>query len=319
MTTRIAAPTLGVIVGLLAYGTYATADALVKFLGTSLNVFEIGLFTAIFAFIPGMLAKPRTERFRDAFRFRRPVLMHAMGMTRMVAGLLATYAFVSIPLAEVYSIVFLIPMFTAILSVIVLKEKVTVTRIVVMLLSFAGVLIVVRPGFRELQLGHLATLGCAIAAAASVIITRLIAHEEQKFSVFTIPLAYSLAANIAGLVFLGFGGLTPVAFLWLVVGGVVGGIGYLFQMKALELAPANVVAPTQYTQIAWALFFGALFFNEVPDAVGLVGLAVVVVAGIANIAADGARTRIAGRWAEYRAARAAKGPSGYQGPGPDPV
>ena len=319
MIARPAPQTLGILVGLLAYGTYSAADALVKFLGTSLNVFEIGLFTAIFAFVPGLLAKPKTERVRDAFRFRRPVLMHAMGLTRMVAGMLATYAFVTIPLAEVYAIVFLIPMFTAILSVIVLKEKVTLARVLVMALSFIGVLIVVRPGFRELQLGHLATVGCAIGAAASVIITRLIAHEEQKFSVFTIPLAYSGVANLIGLFFLGVGGLTPVTLIWLVIAGIVGGVGYLFQMKALELSPANVVAPTQYTQIGWALLFGALFFNEFPDAIGMVGLAVVVVAGIGNVIADGGRVRIAGRWAEYRARRAAKGPTGYQGPGPDPV
>ena len=105
----------------------------------------------------------------------------------------------------------------------------------------------------------------------------------------------------------------------LFVCGIVGGVGYLLQIAALERAPASRIAPMQYSQIVWALVFGALFFSEVPDSVGLVGLAIVVVAGVGNIVADGARARIAGRWAEYRGRTAVDAPTGYRGPGPDPV
>ena len=101
--------------------------------------------------------------------------------------------------------------------------------------------------------------------------------------------------------------------------GILGGAGYLLQIAALKRAEASRVAPMQYSQIVWALIFGAVFFHEAPDALGLVGLGIVVISGIANIFSDGARTRIAGRWSEYRARRARSGPSGFKGPGPDPV
>jgi drug/metabolite transporter (DMT)-like permease len=319
MTTRLSTSTLGIVIALFAYGTYSTADAVVKFLGNSLNVFEIGLFITVFSILPALLFKPKTEQWRDTFKFRRPVLMHAIGVTRMIAALCATFAFVTIPLAEVYCIVFLIPIFTALLSIIILKEKVSAARALLMLLSFAGVLLVVRPGFRELQLGHLATLLCAVLAAASVVMTRLVSNDERRISLFVIPGVYSFVVNGIAAAIVGFGDMSLVTLLWLITGGIIGGIGYLLQIKSLELSPASLVAPAQYTQIAWALFFGALFFQEFPDALGIAGLVVVVIAGVGNVVADGARARIAGRWAEYRAAQPAKGPTGLDGPGPDPV
>ncbi len=57
----------------------------------------------------------------------------------------------------------------------------------------------------------------------------------------------------------------------------------------------------QYSQIVWALLLGALFFAEVPDALALIGLAIIVVAGVGGVFTDGADARIAGRFAEYRA------------------
>jgi drug/metabolite transporter (DMT)-like permease len=105
----------------------------------------------------------------------------------------------------------------------------------------------------------------------------------------------------------------------LLVCGMLGGIGYLLQIAALSKAPASREAPTQYSQLVWALIYGASFFNEVPDAVGIAGLGLVVASGIANVFADGARARIAGRWAEYRGRREISEPTGFQGPGPDPV
>jgi hypothetical protein len=54
-------------------------------------------------------------------------------------------------------------------------------------------------------------------------------------------------------------------------------------------------------QIIWAVTFGTLFYHEFPDQVGIVGLLVVIVSGVATIFADGARARVAGRWSEFRA------------------
>jgi drug/metabolite transporter (DMT)-like permease len=318
MTGRLNPITAGVLLALAAYAVYAWADATIKALGGSLGIFEIGFFSTLFSLLPGLFAKPKQERWADAFRFRHPWLIQFISVARVGAAVLVTYSFVTIPLAEVYSIVFLIPVFITILSVLVLREHVTLDRWVLVILSFLGVLLVVRPGFRELQLGHLTALGCALCSAAATTATRFISGSERRTSLFLLPTLYTLLFN--GIMLLaGFTLPNATDWLLLILAGLLGGFGYLMQIAAVTIAPANRVAPMQYSQIVWALILGALFFGEFPDSLGLVGLAVVVAAGIATIFSDGARARIAGRWAEYTARRVNPSPDDFKGPGPDPV
>lgn len=309
---------VGVLFAIAAYATYAWADGTIKFLGGSLGIFEIGAFTTLFSVLPALLAKPRNEDWRHTFRLRRPVLLNIMAALRVVSSVCITYSFVTIPLAEAYCLVFLIPVFITILSVVVLKEQVGIDRWVLVLVSFAGVLLVVRPGFRELELGHLTALICACSAAFAATITRLIATQERRISLFMLPTLYILGFNLVMMAF-GFTWPTLVEFGVLLGCGVLGGVGYLFYIAALANAQASQVAPMQYTQIVWALIMGALFFNEFPDAMSLVGLAVVVASGMIGIVIDGNRTRIAGRFAAYRMRRSGANPEPLPLPGPREV
>lgn len=315
----LSATSLGVLCALGAMAAFSTADALVKGLGASLSAFEIGFFTTLFSFIPAAFSKPREERWRDTFKLNRPALMIVVAACRTLSAILITYSFITIPLAEAYCLVFLIPVLATILSVVVLKEEVSLARWVLVVVSFVGVLIVVRPGFRELELGHLTAFVCALAAAVSLTVIRLISGAERRVTLFVLPGLLTLVANLVGLMIIGATFPTLELFGLLLASGVLGGIGYLLQLKGVALAPASRVAPMQYSQIIWALLFGALFFAEFPDAMSLVGLAVVITSGIAGIFADGARARIAGRWAEYTARKVNPSPDDFKGPGPDPV
>ncbi|HHY48982.1 MAG TPA: DMT family transporter [Alphaproteobacteria bacterium] len=300
---RLSANMLGVLLALACYAVYSWADAMVKGLGQALNIFEIGFFVTLFSFLPGLFAKPAGERWRQTFRLRRPWLTNLMALCRVGSATLVTYSFVTIPLAEAYCLVFLIPVFITILGVLVLREQVTPERWALVIVSFVGVLLVVRPGFRELELGHLTAVGCALCAAIATTILRFISDGEQRTSLFVLPTLYTLAFNLAMLPFFGWSIPDIGTAGLLLAAGLLGGLGYLLQIAAITVAPASRVAPMQYSQIVWALILGALFFAEIPDGIALAGLVVVVLAGIATIFADGARARIAGRWAQYRARR----------------
>lgn len=292
---------LGVLLALLGYAVYAWSDAMVKAVGDSIGIFEIGAIVTVVSFIPALFAKPAAERWRDTFRLKRPWLMNLMALCRVGSATLITYSFVTIPLAEAYCLVFLIPVFITILGVVVLHEKVTIERWILVIASFVGVLLVVRPGFREIELGHLTAVGCALCAATATTIIRYSSGAERRTSLFVLPTLYTLLFNLAMLPIFGarLPGWWELALL--IVSGALGGVGYLLQIGALSIAPASRIAPMQYSQIVWALIIGALFFAEVPDWIALIGLAVVVVSGIATIFSDGARARIAGRWVQYRA------------------
>lgn len=306
---------IGVLFAICAYATYSWADGIIKFLGGTLGIFEIGAITTIFSVLPALFTKPKNEKWRDTFKLRRPVLVNILSVLRVISSVAITYSFVTIPLAEAYCLVFLIPVFITVLSVVVLKEQVGIDRWLLIAVSFAGVLLVVRPGFRELELGHLTALLCACSAAVAATLTRLVASQERRISLFMLPTLYILGFN-AGMMLFGFTVPSLLETAVLLCCGVLGGVGYLFYIAALANAPASRVAPMQYTQIVWALLMGALFFNEVPDGLAVIGLGIVVVAGVCGILVDGARTRIAGRFAAYRMRKTGANPEPPPVPGP---
>ncbi|MGV3492214.1 MAG: DMT family transporter [Devosia sp.] len=310
---------LGVLCALGAMAAFSTGDALIKAIGGQLSTFEIGFFSTIFSFLPALFSKPKEERWRDTFKLNRPALTLLVAVCRTLSAMLITYSFVTIPLAEAYCLVFLIPVLATILSVVMLKEHVSLDRWILVMVSFVGVIIVVRPGFREIELGHITAFICALLAAVSLTVIRMISGAERRVTLFALPGLLTLVANLIGMAIIGFTVPSLALTGLLIVAGVLGGIGYMLQLKGVSLAPASRVAPMQYSQIIWALLYGALFFSEFPDAIGLAGLGVVVAAGLANVFADGARARVAGRWAEYRAKRDNPSPDDFKGPGPDPV
>jgi drug/metabolite transporter (DMT)-like permease len=272
----------GVVLALAAYALYACCDAIIKALGSGLSVPEIAFFATLFALVPAAFTKPKGEHWRQMFRLRHPWLMHIRGAVGALGNLCVLYAFTTIPLAEAYSLVFLSPLFVLLISLLVLHEIVPRRRWLFLGLSFVGMLLVVRPGFRELELGHLtATLG-ACTAATAIVILKHVALDETRVSLIGIPSLYIIGLN-AVLMVPGFTvpDLSQVLLL-LLVGGL-GGVAHIFFIAATRSAPASQVAPTQYSQIVWAVALGAIFFAEVPDALAYAGLAIVLVSGVMNV------------------------------------
>lgn len=284
----------GVILAFVAYGLYSCCDAIIKGFGNALTVHEIAFWTALFSFIPAIFLKARGERWIDFWRMRHPWLVNLRGASGLIGNLCVIFAFVSIPLAEVYSLAFLAPIFVVVLSVGVLKESVSTQRWLLLGATFVGVLLVVRPGFRELQLGHLAALGAALFSAVTTTVLRRVAPEEKRVSLIAVPLGYILVANFF-MMLPTFEMPTTEEFALLLAIGGLGGTGNVLFINATRVARASEIAPMQYSQIAWALIFGAVFFREYPDLVAYLGLGVVVVFGILNVMSDETRIRIFSR------------------------
>ncbi len=297
----------GVLYAIVAYSVYSCGDAIIKGFGQSLSIFEIGFFVALFSLLPAAFAKPKGERWLDSFRLKHPLLVHMRAFSGVTSSALVTFAFVTIPFAEAYALVFMMPVFITIMSVLLLKERVDAGRWAMLAIGFLGVMLVVRPGFRELELGHLAALCCAFFGAATTTILRIVAPSEKRVSLIMVPALYVLLVN-AVLMVPGFVVPTPTQFALLAGSGTLIGLGHILLIAATRNAPASQVAPIQYLQIVWAIGLGAFFFSEYPDWIAYAGIGVVILSGLVNILMDGARARLAGRWAEYRA-RAGRPPT----------
>ena len=272
---------VGVILAFLAYASFSTADALIKVTGSSMSVFEIAFFTTSFSIIPAMLTK-RGERWRDLYKLQHPWLVHLRCAAAISSTACVMYAFTHIPFADVYAIGFLTPVAVSLLSVFVLKEHVAAHRWLLLLISFLGVVLVIRPGVRELQLGHLAIFISVFFGGITTVILRHVAPKERRVSLVGLQVLYSGLFN--GVMMLPFFVLPSLEQLAIFVGiGIMGGTGGLLLIAATRRSPANVIAPVQYSQLIWAFVFGAAFFGEYPDYIAVIGLVIVLSAGLANV------------------------------------
>jgi S-adenosylmethionine uptake transporter len=189
------------------------------------------------------------------------------------------YAFTKLPLADAYTMLFTAPMLVTALSVPLLGERVGWRRWSAVAVGFGGVLVVLRPGFAELNLGHIAALASSSFFALSLIVARRIGNSETGstllISLMAALLIVSGPALPAVYVSSSLSDLAMLAGLGLLMG-----LGHLGLIQALRLAPSNVVAPFHYSQIVWAVIFGLLLFGDRPSAWVIAGSTIIIASGL---------------------------------------
>jgi drug/metabolite transporter (DMT)-like permease len=268
----------GLAAALFAFALFSSHDALIKQLGAGYSVFQIIFFSMLFAFVP-MSMLMLADKAVDNFRPRHPFLVLSRAGLAIVAMSCGFYAFTTLPLAEVYALLFAMPLLITALSVPMLGETVRVQRWAAVIVGLIGVLIVLRPGLVELSLGHGAALTAAFANALSTVLVRKLGHRERPAVLILYPMILSMMAMSLTLPVV----YVPVGLLDL---GMMAAIGFLsvvaqfLTITAYKAAPAAVVAPLQYSQILWATVFGVLFFAETPDTYVGIGSAIIIASGI---------------------------------------
>jgi len=271
-------PLRGLGFAFLAFGLFATHDAIIKALGQDYSVFQIIFFAMLFAFIP-MSILILADQTSANFRPRHPWLVIARSLLSLTAMSAAFYAFVTLPLAEVYALLFATPLLITALSVPLLGETVRARRWAAVFVGLIGVIIVLRPGATAFSPGHLAALCSALAASLATIIVRKIGSEERSVVLVVYPMLSSILVMGGTLPFVYQPVELPSLGLMAAV-GLLSVIAQLCTISAYRFAPAAVVAPTQYSQILWATGYGVIFFSERPDTMVALGAAIIIASGI---------------------------------------
>ena len=213
-------------------------------------------------------------------RTRRPGIQLARGILLPIAALLFVTAMRFMPLAETAAITFVSPLIVTLLAVIVLKERVDVGQWAAIGCSFAGVLLIIRPGSDVFGWAAVLPLGTAFAMAIYQVLTRRIAGLESSYTSIFYP---GLVGLIIFSVALPFNWAVPVSWwhlVLMVIVGVVNASSHLILIRAFECAPASRLAPFSYTQIIWSALVAYIVFGDFPDAWSLGGIAVIVASGI---------------------------------------
>ena len=189
------------------------------------------------------------------------------------------YAISILPLADSLTLMFISPIIVTLLSVIFLKEKVGLRRWIAVSVGFLGALIVIRPGFNEINLATLAAIGAGFSYALYIISTRKLSSMDNPLLtlIFT-----GLSGSIIISIIVTWVWVSPNFNQWLLLIGLagVGTVGHLLLILSLNYAEASKLAPFAYFEIVSNMIIGYFFFNDFPDKWIWFGLFFIISSGV---------------------------------------
>jgi drug/metabolite transporter (DMT)-like permease len=251
---------------------FASMHASIRHVSATIHPFEIAFFRSLFALV---VVLPWFVRLGlEPLRTKRLGLHAARAAFNVFAMLAFFYALSIAPLSEVTALGFTAPIFATMLAALVLGEVVRLRRWSAIAVGFAGVLIILRPGFEQVGPGQLLVLFSSLIWACALLVIKTLSRTDSSVTI-TSYMALLMLPLI----------LVPAAFvwrwpdgeelLWLVLIGVLGGTGQLLVAEALHQADTAVVMPFDFCKLLWITVLAYLAFGEVPDRFTWLGGAVV--------------------------------------------
>jgi drug/metabolite transporter (DMT)-like permease len=196
--------------------------------------------------------------------------------------MLATFAFAlrRLALAEAYSIFFVAPLLITALAALILHERVDARRWAAILVGFVAVLVMLRPtGEGALTLAGLGVLVTAIGYALSAITVRVLGRTDSSQSmVFWVMVMITVGAGVLALP-----NWQPIqrGDWWVLAGlALTGSVGQLAITEAFKIGEASLLAPFEYTALAWGAGMDWIFWHATPSATTLAGAGVIIASGL---------------------------------------
>lgn len=268
-------PGLGIFWMLVTGLCFVAVTASVKMVGDAVPAVQAGFlrYALGIVFVLPMLPAVR----RAAIDRATGALLLTRGVTHALAVSLWFFAMTRIPIADVTALNYLNPVYVILLAVIFLGERLGPWRIGAVVVAFIGTLVIIRPGFREIDIGHLVMLGTAVAMAASYFMAKV---ASRILDPQVVVVCLSLVVPVV---------LAPVAWaVWVPVGrGDLGWLtlcaffatgGHYAMTLAFRAAPLAVTQPVSFVQLIWATALGVLVFGEPLDIFVILGGGMIIAA-----------------------------------------
>ena len=265
---------LGFLYMFLSIIGFSLMDVIVKW-SVDYPVGQVLFFRGFFGIIFYFFIIPR-ERLHDFYKTKRP----GLHFLRCIAGLIAIIAiFIALrklPLATVVSISFAAPIFTTILSIFLLSEKVGIYRWLAVLVGFIGILIITEPGISNLNIYYIFPIIFCLGLSYVAITLRQLSTTEP---VWLISLFFSIAITFLSFLTLLFGWVMPSFnhFLILSLVGIFGGVSNLWLSQSYKYSEVSLVTPLKYLTLVFAIIFGYFIWDEIPTIKTLIGALLVIV------------------------------------------
>ena len=167
------------------------------------------------------------------------------------------------------------PVYVTLGAALFLGEKLAARRLLAVVAALIGVVIILRPGFRELSPGHYSQLFATLSFAGSFLIAKRLAAEVSP-SVVVLALAITVTIGLAPFAYAVWVPPTLPQIGWMFAVAVFATAGHYTMARAFAIAPISVTQPVTFLQIVWAVLFGVVIFGEPVDGWVLFGGAVII-------------------------------------------
>ncbi|MCF2870012.1 DMT family transporter [Octadecabacter sp. G9-8] len=266
-------PLIGVFWMVLTGLNFVAVTALVKHIGDAVPAAQ----GAFLRYLLGLVFLiPMIRPILAAHLTRRQVkLFAARGVVHTLAVILWFFAMARIPIADVTAMNYLAPVYITLGAALFLKEPLPPRRMFAVVMALIGALVILRPGFREIDTGHIAMLGTAVGFAAGYLIAKQLSGEVSPaviVGMLSITVTIGLAPFAAAV-------WVPVSMAnvgWLFLVACFATAGHLTMTMAFAAAPLTVTQPVTFLQLIWAVILGAVVFDEGIDGWVVFGGAVIM-------------------------------------------
>jgi len=256
---------------------FSIMDLIVKW-SDSYPLGQVLFFRGFFGVLLYFLIMPR-DRIKNFYYTKRPGLHFLRCFFGLIALLSIFTALRNLPLATVVSITFAAPIFTTILSIFLLSEKVGFFRWLAVIVGFIGIIIITEPGFTSLNIYFVYPVIFCLGMSYVAITIRQLSTSEP---VWLISLYFSIAITLASFFTIPYGWIMPdIKDLVLLMSiGIFGGAANLWLSQSYKFSEVSLVTPLKYLALVFAIIFGYFIWNEVPSVKTLTGAFLVITSSI---------------------------------------
>ena len=226
------------------------------------NVFTIGFLRFFFGLL---LITPiiiqSSFKIYNTINFKLHILRCIINVPMMIFGFAAlTY----IPLEQIKAIGFLSPILVVILSVIFLGERIYLIRTFSLILGFIGTLIILRPGFIEINIGVYMVLASALLWSCVIIITKFMSKNDSAMTILTFQYTFVTLFTFP-LAIIYWNNPSFISLIYTLLAAIVGTVLHLCINNAYKLSDLSIIQPVWFTQLVFASFLGFIIFGSLPD------------------------------------------------------
>ena len=233
-----------------------------KLAQNDINVFTVGFLRFFFGLIlilPFIIKSNFNIYKTNNFKFH--LARSIINVPMMILGFAAL---MYIPLEQIKAIGFLSPILVVILSVLILKERIYIIRILALIIGFFGVLIILRPGIIEINVGAYMVLLSGLLWSTVIIITKFMSKEDSPMTILTYQYTF-VSIFILPLALIYWTNPTLNSLYYALLAAIVGTVLHLCINHSYRLADLSVIQPVWFTQLIFASIFGFSIFGEIPD------------------------------------------------------